>query len=154
MHGIEATHHLRPATLVSDQESICSFLSEHGIKPTRQRVAIATHMFEKDQHLSADAILDRVNSDGSITTVSKATVYNTLKLFVSEGILREVAIDPQRILFDTNTHHHHHVLNMDTGEIRDINPVDIDLTKLTGLNSSETIDSVDLVIKVRSNKDQ
>ncbi len=154
MHGIEATHHLRPVTLVSDQDSICNFLLAHGIKPTRQRVAIAAHMFEKDQHLSAEAILDRVNEDGSITTVSKATVYNTLKLFVNEGILKEVAIDPQRILFDTNTHHHHHVLNMDTGEIRDINPLDIDLSKVSGLNGSESIDSVDLIIKVRNKKDQ
>jgi len=57
-------------------------------------------MYERDQHLSADAILERVNLDASTTNVSKATVYNTLKLFVREGILREVAIDPQRILFD------------------------------------------------------
>jgi len=85
-------------------------------------VAIATHMFEREQHLSADAILERVNEDSTTTNVSKATVYNTLKLFVKEGILKMVALDPQRILFDTNINQHHHVLNLDNGQIRDIQP--------------------------------
>lgn len=141
---------MEPAKAVSMHTSISDFLADHGIKPTRQRVAIATHMFEQDQHLSADVILDRVNKDPSTTNVSKATVYNTLKLFVRAGILREVAIDPQRILFDTNTHNHHHVLNVETGEIRDIQPLDIDLSHFSELDNCESIHGVDLVVKVRS----
>ena len=66
--------------------SLDEFLSKHGIRPTRQRMAIATHIFHKEQHLSADVILERVNNDDSTGNVSKATVYNTLNLFVKEGI--------------------------------------------------------------------
>jgi len=137
---------------VAKHKNIGAFLSANCIKPTRQRMAIATHIFEREQHLSADVILERVNQDAATTNVSKATVYNTLKLFVSEGILREVAIDPQRIIFDTNTRGHHHVLNIETGEIRDIDSLEIDTAKINGLDLNENIDSIDLVIKVRSNQ--
>ena len=133
-------------------DTIGEFLSANRIKPTRQRVAIATHMYERDQHLSADAILERVNLDASTTNVSKATVYNTLKLFVREGILREVAIDPQRILFDTNTHNHHHVFDIETGQIRDIEPLELDVSKITGLESHEKVEVIELCIKVRSTR--
>ena len=150
MHGNDHNHSTEPDAHRSSEIGISNFLAEHGITPTRQRLAIANHMFERNQHLSADVILERVNRDNTSTTVSKATVYNTLKLFVREGILREVAIDPQRVLFDTNTHNHHHILDVDTGEIRDIKPLEIDLSNFTDLSESETIHSVDLVIKVNS----
>ncbi len=149
MHSTGRTTNENAARAVAGHSSISSFLINHGIKPTRQRVAIATHLFEKDQHLSADIILDKVNKDSTISTVSKATVYNTLKLFVDEGILREVAIDPERILFDTNTKDHHHILNVDTGEIRDIEPLQIDTSSLPEL-LGEKLDSVDLILKVRN----
>ena len=136
-----------------ESDDLGDFLSNHGIRPTRQRLAIATHMFKKEQHLSADVILERVNNDDSTGNVSKATVYNTLNLFVKEGILKEIAIDPERILYDTNIHHHHHVLNVDTGEIRDIEPVSIDLSEMEGLLHDQDISGVDLIIKVHSTED-
>jgi len=110
-------------------------------------------MFEREQHLSADAILERVNEDSTTTNVSKATVYNTLKLFVKEGILKMVALDPQRILFDTNINQHHHVLNLDNGQIRDIQPVTINLSQIEGLPKDENVSDVDLIIKVRNPPD-
>ncbi len=152
MHINNAGTKNQSAKIVSDFAGIDELLSKHGIKPTRQRVAIATHMFEKEQHLSADVILERVNNDTSTTNVSKATVYNTLKLFVKEGILKEVALDPQKILFDTNTHHHHHVLNVDSGEIRDIQPVNINLSDVEGIHHGQDVSGVDLVIKVQNPK--
>ncbi len=148
MHNSDPTSPIAPAKIAADHSSISDFLSEHGIKPTRQRVAIATQMFEKEQHLSADVILERVNNDAMTATVSKATVYNTLKLFVKEGILKEVALDPQRIIFDTNTHQHHHILNVETGEIRDITPLSIDVSNVDGINSNENVAGIDLIIKV------
>ena len=148
MHNSDTNCQMAPAKIAADHNSISEFLSEHRIKPTRQRVAIATQMFEKEQHLSADVILERVNNDVSTATVSKATVYNTLKLFVKEGILKEVALDPQRIIFDTNTHQHHHIHNVGTGEIRDITPLSIDVSNVDGINSNENVAGIDLIIKV------
>ena len=130
----------------SSQGDIETFLLNHNITLTRQRVAIAAQIFRKQQHLSADKILEQVNFND--IQVSKATVYNTLRLFVTNGLLREVAIDPQRTLFDTNTTDHHHILNTETGEIRDINPVAIDLLGIPGLGAEEQVDGIDLVLRV------
>jgi len=147
MLDTDATSQIITAKTTPDHNNISDMLSVHGIRSTRQRVAIATQMFEKEQHLSADVILEWVNNDLTTATVSKATVYNTLKLFVERGILKEVAIDPQRTIFDTNTHHHH-VFNVDTGELRDIAPLSIDVSNIDGINSNENVAEIDLIVKV------
>ena len=148
MLDTDATSQIITAKTTPDHNNISDMLSVHGIRSTRQRVAIATQMFEKEQHLSADVILEWVNNDLTTATVSKATVYNTLKLFVERGILKEVAIDPQRTIFDTNTHQHHHVFNVDTGELRDIAPLSIDVSNIDGINSNENVAEIDLIVKV------
>ena len=148
MLDTDATSQIITAKTTPDHNNISDMLSVHGIRSTRQRVAIATQMFEKEQHLSADVILEWVNNDLTTATVSKATVYNTPKLFVERGILKEVAIDPQRTIFDTNTHQHHHVFNVDTGELRDIAPLSIDVSNIDGINSNENVAEIDLIVKV------
>lgn len=132
----------------SEAQNIRSFLLAHNVNPTRQRIAIATYMFCKRQHVSAEKILEQVNFDGN--QVSKATVYNTLRLFVEQGLLREVVIDPLRTLFDSNVSHHHHILNTETGEIRDIEPIEIDSHHVSGLTAGEKIEGIDLVLRVSS----
>lgn len=97
---------------------IISLLKEHGITPTRQRLEIAQYLFQKQQHLSADHILSNVNALGS--TVSRATVYNTMALFASKGLVREVLIDRERVFYDSNSQPHHHIYNVDSGELSDI----------------------------------
>ena len=148
MLDTDATSQIITAKTTPNHNNISDMLSVHRIRSTRQRVAIATQMFEKEQHLSADVILEWVNNDLTTATVSKATVYNTLKLFVERGILKEVAIDPQRTIFDTNTHQHHHVFNVDTGELRDIAPLSIDVSNIDGINSNENVAEIDLIVKV------
>lgn len=130
----------------SKQQNIRHFLLMHNVNPTRQRLAIAACMFNKQQHLSAENILEQVNLDD--IQVSKATVYNTLRLFVEQGMLREVVIDPLRTLFDTNITDHHHILNTETGEIRDIKAIEIDPDLVSGLAPGEHIQEIDLVLKV------
>ena len=71
-------------------------LTQHGITPTQQRVEIGLVLLTKCQHLSADQVLERVNA--SSTIVSKATIYNTLSLFVNKGLAKEVNVDSTRIL--------------------------------------------------------
>ena len=70
-------------------------LSSLNIKPTSQRVDIANIIFCKDQHLSAEKIIATLNKNGS--SISKATVYNTLNLFTEKGLVRRVIIDSSRI---------------------------------------------------------
>ena len=100
---------------------IAERLRSRGIAPTHQRIEIANALFTRCEHQSADQIMAVVNAHHSET--SKATVYNTLRLFLEKGLVREVIVDPSKIFYDPNTAPHHHFYNLDSGELTDI-PVD------------------------------
>ena len=78
-----------------ERSEIVSMLQDYKISPTRQRVEIAEFLFQRPQHLSAEKILDGVTDAGN--RVSRATVYNTMGLFSSKGVVREVLIDRERV---------------------------------------------------------
>lgn len=123
-------------------------LESHGIQATQQRVQIAVVFLGEAQHRSAEEIRTLVNDVAP--SVSKATVYNTLRLFAKKGLLREVLVDPSKLFFDSNTEPHHHIYNVDTGELTDIEHADIRLTNLPSLPSETEILDVDVVVRVRS----
>ena len=97
---------------------IRSVFDKYGILPTPQRLEIAGILLQRPQHLSADQIINRLRGGGS--SVSKATVYNTLNLFSERGLVKEVMVDPVRKFYDSVTHPHHHFYNVDTGNLSDI----------------------------------
>src|SRR6476620_5478257 len=101
-----------------NREDISEMLRRHGINPTHQRVEIAQVLFERREHLSADQIIGHVNARFAET--SKATVYNTLKLFLERKLIRELIIDPDKIVYDPNTQPHHHFYDVVTGRRTDI----------------------------------
>jgi Fur family iron response transcriptional regulator len=96
------------------RSDILALFEKFGIFSTPQRMEVAEILLEKPQHMSADQIIERLRAAGS--SVSKATVYNTLNLFGERGIVREVMVDPVRKFYDSTTHPHHHFYNADTGE--------------------------------------
>jgi Fe2+ or Zn2+ uptake regulation protein len=93
-------------------------LKEHGIKPSAQRLAIASYVLHTDQHPSADDVWRRVRE--TFPLVSRATVYNTLNLFVDKGLIRELVLAEGRLVFDANVDRHHHFIDEDTGKIYDL----------------------------------
>ena len=101
-------------------------------------------------HLSADQILQTLRRSGS--RISKATVYNTLKAFSRAGIIQEVAVDPNRVVYDSTTTRHHHFLDEDTGELTDIDPPDVELPRLPRLPEGTRATSVELLIRIRRAK--
>ena len=121
-------------------------LKAHGILPTQQRLMIARVLFNRHQHLSADQVMQRVN-DGR-DRVSKATVYNTLGLFVSKGLVREVLVDPARVFYDTNVGDHHHFYNVDTGELTDIMATELALANLPKLPDGTVAEGVNVIIRI------
>lgn len=131
----------------AQREAIKERLRNHGIIPTHQRIEIASLLFERPQHLSADQVLARVNKRHAL--VSKATVYNTLGLFARLGLVREVVVDPSRLFYDSNLSHHHHMLNVETGELIDIEALDVPLPSLPELPEGTRLEGVDVVIRVR-----
>ena len=129
------------------REDILLKLREHGVTPTQQRVDIGMVLFEKPQHLSADQVLSKVNESGPL--VSKATVYNTLGLFARQGLVREVVVDPTRLLYDSNLDPHHHVLDVDTGDMHDVEVAGVHVHQLPPLPPGVEVEGIDVVIRIR-----
>jgi Fur family iron response transcriptional regulator len=121
-------------------------LTQQGITPTQQRVEIGIVLLTKRQHLSADQVLDKVNAMGNI--VSKATVYNTLSLFVNKGLAKEVNVDSSRILYDSNTAPHHHFYNVDTGTLYDIDAEQLELKEVPTPPEFASIKDVEIIVRV------
>ena len=137
---------------ILSEEEAAARLQEYGILPTQQRLQIARVLLTGDQHLSADQVLELVNTAGN--RVSKATVYNTLGLFARKGILREVIVDPNRVFYDTNNGPHHHFYNVDTGELSDIDATRIPVEQLPDAPEGTLIDGVEVIIRVRERRDR
>ena len=129
------------------QQSIRSQFGKLDILPTPQRLEVAAILLEKPQHLSADQIIERLRAAGS--SVSKATVYNTLNLFSERGLVKEVMVDPIRKFYDSTTHPHHHFYNVDSGQLADIPDSDVRFESLPELPEGTRRESVEVLIKVR-----
>jgi Fur family iron response transcriptional regulator len=131
-----------------ERSSVVSMLQHFKISPTRQRVEIAEFLFQRPQHLSAEKILDGVTRAGN--RVSRATVYNTMGLFASKGVVREVLIDRERVFYDSNTKLHQHLYNVDTGELTDVYDAQFELVSEPVLAEGLKIIDTDVVFKVTS----
>ena len=135
-------------TFPLERSEVVTMLQHFKISPTRQRVEIAEFLFQRAQHLSAEKILDGVTSEGK--RVSRATVYNTMGLFSSKGVVREILIDRERVFYDSNTQVHQHLYNVDTGELTDIYGPEVDMVSAPELPEGLKIIDTDIVYKVTS----
>jgi len=139
------TSHIRPEP--PDTAHLRSLLERHGIRPTSQRLRVAEVLLASPRHLSAEQLLASLRQ--SAGRVSKATVYNTLKLFVNHGLARQIHLDPDRCVYDSTMSPHHHFQNLDTGEMVDIRPEDLEFARLPPLPAGTEIAGVEVVIRVR-----
>ena len=141
---------------MSDEQPDVTLLSEHvrallesrGVTPTPQRLEVGAILFTGPRHLSADQILAELRAVGS--RVSKATVYNTLKLFHERALVREVHLDPSRVYYDPTTEPHHHFYNLDSGELSDISSDSVMFEKLPDAPPGTEHDSVEVIVRIRN----
>ncbi len=130
------------------RDNLAEALRVRRINPTHQRIEIAHAIFSHGGHLSADQILALVNDRAAET--SKATVYNTLNLFLEKRLVREVIVDPSKVFYDPNTAPHHHFYNVDTGELTDIDARGVHVTGLPPLPRGMATEGVDIIVRIRS----
>jgi Fur family iron response transcriptional regulator len=93
-------------------------LRSKGIRPSAHRLAVAEYVLTTAEHPSAEQVLDRVRV--RFPLLSRATVYNTLNLFVEKGLLRELVLSEGKVVFDPKLERHHHFVDDDTGRIEDV----------------------------------
>lgn len=126
----------------------CRMLRHAGLRPTRQRVALADLLFGKgDRHVSAELLYDEAVTEG--VPVSLATIYNTLHQFTEAGLLKAISIDSSKTYFDTNTGNHHHFFLEDSQEVVDMPDEMILVDNLPSPPAGMEIASVDVVVRVR-----
>jgi len=107
-------------------------LTEHGIQPSAQRVAVADYVLYTTDHPSADQVWAEVKR--SFPMLSRATVYNTLNLFTEKGLLRELVLAEGKVVFDPKLDPHHHFLDEETGEIVDVPWSALDVRRVHNLS--------------------
>ena len=118
-----------------------------GLRPTRQRLALARLLFDqRDRHVTAE----QLHGEGLAASVpvSLATVYNTLHQFIAAGLLREVVVNPGRSYFDTNVSDHHHFFFEDTGKLVDIPGDRIEVANVPSPPAGTAIRRVDVIIRI------
>ena len=119
-------------------------LREHGIQPSAQRVAVAAYVLHTAEHPSADLVWKRVQPD--FPWISRATVYNTLNLFVEKGLLQRLTIAEDSIVFDPIVETHHHFIDEKTGAIHD---VAWDQVQVSNLDSLQDYDIREVQVVLR-----
>lgn len=126
-------------------------LQKAGLRPTRQRLALARLLFGRgNRHVSAEHLHEEAVSQR--VPVSLATVYNTLHQFTRAGLLREIAIDGTKTYFDTNTDDHHHFFNEHDNSVTDIPGHMLSLGKVPSPPEGMEVTRVDVVVRVRPKK--
>jgi Fur family iron response transcriptional regulator len=119
-----------------------------GLRPTRQRLALAAILFGAgDRHVSAESL--HREALAARIHVSLATVYNTLNQFKVAGLLREVAFEGDRTFFDTNTSNHFHYDLEDTDQLVDIGATSLEVKGLPQLPPGTEVDRIDIIVRLR-----
>jgi Fe2+ or Zn2+ uptake regulation protein len=114
-----------------------TILQEHGIQPSAQRVAVADYVLKTVEHPSADLVWNRVKA--RMPYISRATVYNTLNLFVEKGLLRALTLAEDSVVFDPKVERHHHLVD-ESGTIHDIPWDKVQVCNIEGLKGFEIHD--------------
>lgn len=118
-----------------------------GVRPTRQRLALAKLLFEGcDRHVTAEGLHAEAGNAG--VRVSLATVYNTLNEFTRAGLLREIAVDTERCYFDTNVTDHHHFYFEGSKQLQDIPAEALSVEGIPAAPAGTRLARVDVVIRV------
>ncbi|RBW53300.1 iron response transcriptional regulator IrrA [Ruegeria sp. A3M17] len=131
------------------QNRATDWLVDAGLRPTRQRVALAELLVGdgRHRHVTAESLFDAAKKNGD--AVSLATVYNTLRAFCEAGVLQEITVDGSKSYFDTNTHDHPHFFWEDESRLSDAPSDQLVIQRLPEAPEGVEIASVDVVIRLR-----
>lgn len=128
---------------------LVSRLRAAGLRPTQQRIALATLLFQGEQprHVTAEQLFAGATAAG--VPISLATVYNTLRQFTAAGLLQQVVLEAGRCHFDTNVEPHQHVIMNDGNHILDIDAAEVMFSRLPPPPEGTEIDRIEVIIRVK-----
>ena len=124
-------------------------LRRSGLRPTRQRIALANLLFAKgDRHLTVEELHEEALA--ADFPVSLATVYNTLHQFTEAGLIRVLALESAKTYFDTNVSDHHHFFVEGENKVLDIPVNNLTIDNLPEAPEGMEIAHVDVIIRLRA----
>ena len=126
---------------------LTAILRMSGLRPTRQRLDLADRLLGRDRHVTAEQLFAEASRSGRAPSL--ATVYNTLRQFQAAGLVRELAFEGMRSVFDTDTSRHHHFYLADEPRIVDIPSDQLSVSGLPGVPEGYEIDRVEVVVRLR-----
>ena len=138
---------MRPKTTPASDPTVLERLRGAGLRPTRQRMALARLLFSRgNRHVTAEALFAEAKQHR--VNLSLATVYNALHDFTAKGLLREIVLDSSRSCFDTNTGDHHHFYFERSGRLEDIPAEQVRIAALPHPPEGAPVSRVDVIIRV------
>ena len=141
------TQRTRKAVTGRNAQEHTARLRAAGLRPTRQRLALAGLLFSHhDRHVTAEELHDEAVAAG--VPVSLATVYNTLHQLTGAGLLRELSVDGSRTYFDTNIGDHHHFYCEEDGSLMDIDGDSIEVSGVPQPPPGSKLKRVDVIVRV------
>lgn len=132
---------------VLEQVDVADRLRAAGIPVTLQRLVIAGALFERPVHVTAEQLLKQVKV--SVPETSRATIYNALKLFVEKGLVKELVVDPARVVFDSNTEPHFHLYDIVTGNLTDVPADQMRVIGVPALPPGSEMEQIDVIVRIR-----
>jgi Fur family iron response transcriptional regulator len=132
---------------ILSSQAAAALLRRAGVPVTIQRLEIARALFSRPVHVSADQVLAMLHESAPET--SRATVYNTLKLFREKKLVKELIVDPERVVYDSNTHPHYHLYDVNTGELTDVSADELQVVGVPQLPPDVELEQIDVIIRVR-----
>jgi Fur family transcriptional regulator, iron response regulator len=141
--------HRPPPARTSDCKEL---LRRAGLRPTRQRLALASLLFGSgNRHVTAEMLhAEAITAD---IPVSLATVYNTLNQLTKVGLLRQIGMDGSKSFFDTNPSEHHHFFLEGERTIVDT-PAEVVLDALPTVPVGLEIARIDVIVRLRRKADR
>ncbi|MDZ7857240.1 Fur family transcriptional regulator [Sphaerotilus sp.] len=122
-------------------------LHEASILPTLQRMAVASVLLGRPVHMTAEQVLDAARRQ--LPSLSRATVYAVLQLFVRSRLLKELPIDGASTVYDSNTEPHHHLYDIDTGAVADLSATQLQVLGVPEAVGGMQLVGVDVIVRVR-----
>jgi Fur family iron response transcriptional regulator len=118
-----------------------------GLRPTKQRIALANILFKDGyKHITAEDLHREALGKG--ITVSLATIYNTLNQFKDVSLIREINVDSSKCYYDSNVLNHHHFYYEKTGVLKDIDEGDLVISSIPKIEEGHKISNIDVVIRI------
>ncbi len=130
-------------------DRVANWLKAGGLRPTRQRLALAALLVGdgENRHVTAESLF--VLSSATDEKVSLATVYNTLRAFCDAGLMNEIVVDGSKSYFDTRIDDHPHFYWEDSHKLTDAPAEELEITSLPRVPAGMAVSRVDVVIRLR-----